>query len=306
MVTLFIGNRAGAAAVNATISGWPWAFNSELFLAKTAGQNHELRIHLAVCLQMFNKKVGEPAINSKVSSSGHRILLQDWTTEEWDNYQKDSTQAANVWNNKFWLIPPDSYNELRWPYPPREPTHKPNFKCSLEVDFNAKLEDAHKVMFVFRLHDSYKVSPLRAHAGGEGYAGFLDSTDAKPSVMPDVPDNVGVKHQYSQVPVAHEIGHLLGQDHIGVLKHTELCRVAAEASNAGPNTLRCYGAFDNPRIADNIMGMGMAFDVVNAQPWRDRIAQHTETDAAAWKVSQSDVPPAAVKWDDRAQTYRRL
>lgn len=306
MVTIFIGNGAGAAAINASITGWPWAFNSELFLAKSAGQNHELKIYLAVCLQKIDKAAGEQTINSTVSSSGHRILLQDWTTEEWDNYQKGSTQAANVWNNKFWLIPPDSYNELRWSYPPREPTHKPNFKCSLEVNFNAKPEDAHKVMFVFRLHNSYTRGPFRAHAGGEGHAGFLDSADAKPSVIHDILDNLGRKHTYTQVAVAHELGHLLGQAHIGVLKHTELCRVAAEASSEGTNTLRCYGADDDPRIADNIMGMGMAFDVVNAQPWKDRIAQHTETDAAAWKVSQSDVPPAAVKWDDRAQTYRKL
>ena len=39
------------------------------------------------------------------------------------------------------------------------------------------------------------------------------------------------------------------------------------------------------------MGYGLRYEEVNAQPWRDRIAQHTRTDATQWRVSMVDVPP---------------
>jgi hypothetical protein len=40
------------------------------------------------------------------------------------------------------------------------------------------------------------------------------------------------------------------------------------------------------------MGYGLEFDATNATPWLDRIALHTGTRAADWKVSvKKKVPP---------------
>jgi hypothetical protein len=296
MALLFIANDADTLTTNASIHGFGFAFNSELLLTGNAAQHHELRFYLGICLVKVPKAIGD-------SLGKANIRTKDWEDSEWYKFRDVVTQGAEVWNNRFWLIPPDSYKELSWPLPPHEWTHRPNIKCSLEVNFFASPGEAHKTINMVRLDDSYYTrNPLRSQAGTK--IGMWDSMDGMPIVF-DVPDASGVTRHYSQVPVAHEIGHLIGQHHIGVMKKTTLCLRAMDPSR--PPTLvaggvvyspedsaECYGG-DTPSLANNIMGMGMAFDVVNAQPWKDRTAVHTDTNSEDWKVSMKNVLPAVRK-----------
>jgi hypothetical protein len=303
MYQAFVLNDADDAKRNVEENGWAFAFNSHLRLTGNVSQNHELIFYLAICLQQISKETAKRYVP--------KLRSQDWDDSEWLNYQGRVTAAAELWNNKFWLIPPDSFKELTWPAPPREWTHEPNVKCSLEVNFRANPGEAHKVINVVRLDDSYSYDPMRSTASGPatlGYAGLWDTQDGKILVQ-QIPDASGVLHPHNHLAIAHEIGHLLGQRHIGVLKKTVLCLRAMDknapptiiagpgAVNEGEDSFECYGGFDMPSIADNIMGCGMAFDPVNAQPWKDRIALHTGTDPEAWKVSMTYVPPAARKWE---------
>jgi hypothetical protein len=42
------------------------------------------------------------------------------------------------------------------------------------------------------------------------------------------------------------------------------------------------------------MGYGMKFEEVNAKPWIERVAMHTNTLASDWKVSLSLILPQVV------------
>ena len=48
-----------------------------------------------------------------------------------------------------------------------------------------------------------------------------------------------------------------------------------------------------PGLAENIMGLGTKFEEINAKPWIERIAMHTNTPARDWKVALKLTSPQA-------------
>jgi hypothetical protein len=100
---------------------------------------------------------------------------------------------------------------------------------------------------------------------------------------------------------------MLGLDHIGVSHHDQLCQIAMVVwghqirgiptpaiLRGGADSLACYGQYLPASHAANVMGMGDQFDETNARPWVDRVALHTQTNAAGWKVSRRRLPPKPV------------
>jgi hypothetical protein len=289
----FIANGADDIAANKKKDGWAWGFNSSLQLVGTASQNHDLVLYLALCLQKKDTSKGYSIFDGTSS-----FQIQNWTDTDWQQFQKDTLAGANLWNDKFWLIPPPSYKELAWPLPPGEYTHIPNIKCKLEVNFMTSA-DAHMTITVAHLDDRSIPKDRERNAMTFNSAALLwDNLDNVPRAV-EVDDNLGRTQTYTRSAVPHEIGHALGMGHIGVLKKTTAClqAIADEArerdpmKQGGSNSLVCYGWGEKPSLAANIMGFGSKFDAVNAKPWLERIAAHTETNAADWKVSMKHVPP---------------
>lgn len=110
----------------------------------------------------------------------------------------------------------------------------------------------------------------------------------------------------AQKTVAHEIGHAIGQDHIGQMLHDPSCELAMILDRSFPvgNPARafipamyqggigasaCYGLFGDPRFAANIMGFGNEFDKINAQPWLICMSLHAP--GSLWEISMAHVAP---------------
>jgi len=67
----------------------------------------------------------------------------------------------------------------------------------------------------------------------------------------------------------------------------------------GGNAKVCYGEYDDASgIAENIMGLGYKFDVVNAAPWTERLALHTNTMPTEWHVSLGRLTPQTISEKD--------
>lgn len=260
-------------------------FHSELTVSRTSTVNHNLRLRLGLCVQ---KVPGVPDVFNDFSGSSFKI--REWEYLEWYNFRDTIFAQCDHWNNKFWLTPPPSFSEFDVNV--NGTKFRPNVKCELFVQVWNNPGDAQKNIRIARLDDSVIGDSSRFRSDAVTY----DSLDGVAHTF-QIPDALGNVSNIIHYTIPHEIGHALGQPHIGVLRRTAACLNAIAGnpgdpmSTGGSNSNRCYGYGEPPSIAQNIMGYGLNFEEVNAQPWRDRIAEHTSTNAANWTVSMTERPP---------------
>ncbi len=266
-------------------------FRSEIILHTDGATNHVLKIYLGLCLQRIS---APPATFNDFN--GNSFNIRNWTEGEWHEFRSQIFGQSDLWNDRFWLIPPDDLNTLDIQTQPNRVRFRPNIKCELFVQVWLSPANANKTIKVARLADGYSGDSSLFRSDAVTY----DSLDGVAHVF-HIPDNTGAQMNINHYTIPHEIGHALGQPHIGVLRRTAACTTAIAGPTAGDDTTvggsnshRCYGFGEPPSIAENIMGYGLRFDDVNAQPWRDRIAQHTKTKAENWKVSLTPVAPKRI------------
>ena len=264
------------------------SFKSEIILNTDGTRNHVLKIYLGLCLQRVSTPPG--TFND---FNGNVFNIRDWTEGEWHQFRSQIFSQSDLWNDRFWLIPPANFNSLDIQTQPGRVRYRPNIKCELFVQVWLSPANANKTIRVARLADGLTGDSSLFRSDAVTY----DSLDGVAHVF-HIPDNTGAVMNIHHYTIPHEIGHALGQPHIGVLRRTAACTTAIAGATPGDDTTvggsnshRCYGYGEAPNIAENIMGYGLRFDDVNAKPWRDRIAQHTRTDADNWRVSLVPVAP---------------
>lgn len=270
---------AKTSIVNAT------TFHSEFTISKNASENHNLRLRLGLCVE---KIPGTP--DTFNDFNGNSFKIREWTLLEWYAFRDTIFAQCEMWNKQFWLIPPKNYSELDVKV--GDMKFRPNVKCELFVQIWNNPGQAQKNIKVAKLADTVTGDSTRFRSDAVTY----DSLDGVAHTF-QIPDPKGNLTPIVHYTIPHEIGHALGQPHIGVLRKTAACTAAIagnpadEHSAGGSNSNRCYGFGEEPSLAENIMGFGLRFEEVNAQPWVDRIAEHTATTGKDWQVKLAEMPP---------------
>ncbi|HLK67166.1 MAG TPA: hypothetical protein VKU19_27215 [Bryobacteraceae bacterium] len=292
-------------------------FDSELTVAPGPGMNHMLALKLKMYLNKFQPPMN-PFTHEYFSTwiyadfSSRIFIIGPWSQAEWSRFVKRFLTQCDMWNNKFWLIPPADFTALDVTTGGKKV--RPNVYCNLNVQVQYSPAGAHRSITVVNMDAK---SAARQGGKKETDVTSLDfrSDDSTYDSMDTAVGNVGLRdpsgNPQSKVrfyTIPHEIGHAIGQPHIGVIRKEPLCQMAIlldrlpgvnksalPALFAGAsNSLACYGDFASVPTSSNVMGGGDQFAVENAQPWRDALLRHTKA-RTAWTVSMSRVAPSPVK-----------
>jgi len=285
-------------------------FNSELLTPETArASNATFTIYLRVHLLKTNSNDGFHL----TTSEGKPVELRDWddTKGEFVRFSEAVQSDANgFWDNtKFCLLPPPEYRGMN--YPAANPRFRPNIDCRFKLVFASGPLDAHAVIRCFcpvrpgefRSNaigsfngagtgnwTCFDVDPKRHTLLGTGTC-LVDEGD--PLSAEGVVKRARRCNQWiAQEAVCHEVGHLLGMDHVGVyLKYPPCLQEIAKTKDTA--STQCY---EGPTEADtrNIMGAGMNLASWNVLPWCSRIVSHTGVTMAGWRVSIGTVPPRSI------------
>lgn len=196
-------------------------------------------------------------IDMRLFEKGNRAYrARPWTAAEWNNFVvRYQHIAQQYWNGRFWLVAPDDYPDLD--LPTDAPTYRPSVRCRLKVEvvLNAKARRHARVRVAYLADTEQHYFRLSAK----------NRADDEPF----------------HLPIAHEVGHLLGIPAPSV----GIGYLTSEEGTAD----RCHGR--SGFQADQNLALDVSLSEEHARPWRERLAEHTGTDARAWSVFPKNVPP---------------
>jgi hypothetical protein len=175
-----------------------------------------------------------------------------WDQVSWMKWKKDIVWIIEKsFNNRMWLL----NQSAAFSYKGKKDTYWPNMNCKIKIIANEGTLPGN--------HHNIKVVQA---APGE----YISSNEIYYSdVVKNWTDTVRIStgHMLRQIPIVHEVGHLLGFHHVDYGKPH--CPIGSNW-----NAPACYGDFYDGSDLEpdfskqSLMGLGMALRAENADPWR--------------------------------------
>jgi hypothetical protein len=262
-------------------------------LQKTDGKNiHQnawLTVELKVKLNFVDATNPIPGKTVTWSSGTYQedadnwlFPIQSWTAESKKQFaDRFQSIGESTWNYRFLLLTPQDYSAFDFSDPTGVWLVRPNVIClfrtrvvdsGLPVDASKTISGSlipHQTINVVRLQTTTTtVHRTRIPAGDtRGWTLNFRSMDNHTFRS----DSADLDHlDLGGQTLPHEVGHMLGQGHIKCLGSNPI-----PICSTNPNAPATYGTTSAPDDGGNVMGGGNAVTVLNAQPWKRRIAQHT-------------------------------
>lgn len=261
-------------------------FDSCLATSMVNGQtNAELTITLRILFHAVTWEdddvYGTPSSMKIKDVGGAEFKIVEWPSSNvFDEFCRSAVwQANHYWNGyagngKLWLKTPDYVHGLDWPLGAAKTTHRANIWCRFRCERTKDASKAHIKVRVVRLPDKSS-GPL----GFRSHMTLWDHVDTLSASF----SSAGSKSMF--YTVVHEVGHCIGQRHIGEVHQLPAC-ITGGSGNA------CYG--EGSTFASNVMGLGSKIELDNAVTWQRRVVRHFPDSPSLpqdWKPSNSKVAP---------------
>jgi hypothetical protein len=225
-----------------------------------AYNNAELTLTLRMGFRQINPTGGNATGThhdyGDVTAPTRKIIK--WTSSAWTKWQTNFVSSAQAfWHGKFWLI-----NDAgSFPCQSGGLAYYPNVWCRFKlVGQEASAANNHHTIDVVRLDPSEKW--FGSHST------LYDSRDTDSVQKATTSKNKKVMQRAH----VHEVGHLLGYNHVDVGKAH--CPAAGDT-----NASACYGISDTDM--QSVMGSGMKLGPELAYPWRESLRQFALEDLTA-------------------------
>ncbi|HUF69722.1 MAG TPA: hypothetical protein VMM79_13850 [Longimicrobiales bacterium] len=212
--------------------------------------NAELTLTLSMGFRQINPPAGaaEGTYNDYGRADKPARKTVKWSDAAWRSWKMSfMTSAQRFWHGKFWLL----NDSGSFSYKKGATTYYPNVWCRFKLVANdAGLPGIHHTIDVVRLH--------RTERWFGSHSTLYDSRDTASAHK----RTTSKGRKVMQRAHVHEVGHLLGLDHVDVGKpHCP--------ASGNTNSSACYGVADTDMQA--VMGAGMQFRIENAYPWREAL-----------------------------------
>ncbi|MGL6208455.1 MAG: hypothetical protein ACRC14_01335 [Paracoccaceae bacterium] len=168
-----------------------------------------------------------------------------WSAGAWSSWKANFVASAQrFWTGKFWLVNDSGL----FHYQALGQTFIPNVYCKLKIVGSDSVAGNHHNISVVRLASS--------ETWFGSHSTLYDSLDT--NSVEKARDSAG--NAIMQRAHVHEVGHLLGLDHVDVGQ-------AHCPASGDTNASACYGVSD--ASLNSVMGSGMTIRLENAAPWRN-------------------------------------
>jgi hypothetical protein len=263
------------------------AYDSRLILRE--GGNAELTLILKIFFQRVDPTVkgGSQSVVTKRGRSAGQFRLAAITDQELNTFRwKARYQANETWRG-VGLVTPNDFPGFDWPK--GNPTVRPNVNCALQFELANCLSDAHATVRLVKPSQRGFRSYVDLKQGDSTW-NVTDTLWTGGHALQD-----GGREKIWQHMVPHEVGHLLGLEHIGKTMDVGVC-VHNPCSEAEEDIME-YGKHESFPMwfARNIMGMGSVVHACNLFPWMHAMHQHTGVARALWTPAGTHIPPRAIQ-----------